>query len=193
MGSKGRKGKHFTDAVLHENPGGVGARNLRPPAIVVRALHRVPPPDTHMHPGQRPSRRDWVAAITLGAALGLVVLGVGSRVGMRVVALNEGQSPGFTFEGTMTVVFLGACAGAAAGAIFALARAVSPTRQWVQSLIFWGATLALMLRGLNPVTPFKAALFLPLMAVHGVLLHVLWRRRRGREDPHAAPLLHGER
>ena len=127
--------------------------------------------------GQRPNRRDWVAAIGLGALLGLVFLGAGGRAGMRVVAANQGQAPAVTVEGTITVVMLGAVAGAAAGAIFALARALSPTRRWAQFLIFWGATLALMLRGLHPVTPFKALVFLPLMGIHGALLHLLWRRR----------------
>jgi len=88
------------------------------------------------------------------------------------------------------VTLLGGCAGAAAGAIFVLARAIFPAWASVQHLLFWGATLALMLRGLHPVTPFKAAVFLPLLGVHGVLLHVLWRRTRDRSDSRAAPLLH---
>jgi hypothetical protein len=45
-------------------------------------------------------------------------------------------------------------------------------------LFFWGATVAIMLRGLHPVTPFRALVFLPLLLAHGVLLHAYWRRAR---------------
>ena len=131
-----------------------------------------------METRQRPSRRDWVAAIVAGTLIGLVIFGVGSRIGMRVIALDSGQLGSFSFEGSLTVVLLGGCAGAAAGAIFALSRALFPSRAWARHLLFWGATSALMLRGLNPVTWFRVAVFMPLLAVHGVLLYAYWRRWR---------------
>ena len=56
-----------------------------------------------MLPGQRPNRRDWIAAILTGAVLGLAFLGVGARIGMRVVALQSGQPGAFTPEGSIAV------------------------------------------------------------------------------------------
>jgi len=131
-----------------------------------------------MFPGERPSRRDWMAAIIAGAVLGLVFLGVGARIGMRMAATEAGQAGAFTIEGSLAVVLLGGCAGAVVGAIFAVSRTIFPTNAWARFLFFWGATVAIMLRGLNPVTPFRLIVFMPLLLVHGVLLHVYWRRTR---------------
>ncbi len=50
--------------------------------------------------------RDWVAALLLGAGVGLPLLGIGSRIGMRFIALESGQTPGFSIGGSLTVVFL---------------------------------------------------------------------------------------
>ena len=125
---------------------------------------------------QRPNRRDWIVAILTGAGLGLVFLGIGSRIGMRVVAVQAGQPGTFTLEGSIAVTLLGASAGAAVGAVFALSRALFPSLAWARFVFFWGVTVAIMLRGLNPVTPFKALVFLPLLVVHGVMLQLLANR-----------------
>ena len=129
-----------------------------------------------MHSLNRPTRRDWLAGLAAGASLGFVFLGVGARAGMRLVALSAGQSPAFSIEGSIAVSLMGAATGALVAAIFLLARTAFPNRRWIRGALFWAICAALVLRGLHPVTALNAAIFLPLFAVHGALLHVFWCR-----------------
>jgi len=129
-----------------------------------------------MHSLHRPDRRDWLTGLTAGAGLGFVFLGVGARVGMRVIALSSGQAPTFTIEGSIAVSLLGALTGALIAAVFLLARTTLPTRRWVRGALFWAVCGALALRGLRPITALNAGIFLPLFLAHGVLLHTFWCR-----------------
>ena len=129
-----------------------------------------------MHGAHRPRRRDWLAGLAAGAALGLIVLGAGGRAGMRIIALAAGQPPAFTIEGTIAVVLLGGAAGAAVAVIFLLVRVMLPGRRWLRGTLFWLIVAAIALRGLRPVGALNASVFLPLFLVHGVTLHVLWCR-----------------
>jgi hypothetical protein len=136
-----------------------------------------------MHTPHRPGRRDWLAGLGAGAALGFVILGVGARAGMRLVALASGQAPTFTVEGSIAVGLLGALTGALVATIFLLLRTTFPTRRWTRGAIFWAMCGALALRGLRPVTLLNAGIFLPLFVLHGALLHTFWCRvhlTRGR-------------
>ncbi len=108
--------------------------------------------------------------------LGFVLLGVGSRAGMRVIAVASGQPPGFTIEGSITVVMLGTLTGAAVAAIFLLARVLFPARRWARATLFWLVCLGLTLRGLRPVGVLNVSVFLPLLLLHGALLHAYWCR-----------------
>ena len=129
-----------------------------------------------MHPLHRPDRRDWLAGLAAGASLGFVFLGIGARVGMRVIARSSGQAPIFTIEGSIAVSLLGALTGALIATIFLLVRTALPTRRWVRGALFWAVCGALALRGLSPVTVLNAGIFLPLFLVHGILLHTFWCR-----------------
>ena len=46
-----------------------------------------------------------------GALLGVVILGIGGRLLMRVIAHMEGRIPVFTPQGSLNVVFMGTIAG----------------------------------------------------------------------------------
>ena len=59
----------------------------------------------------RPDRRDWLVGLFAATVLGLILPGVGGRIGMRVIAVASGQATGFSLGGSATVVFLGASAG----------------------------------------------------------------------------------
>jgi hypothetical protein len=136
-----------------------------------------------MHTTHRPSRRDWITAVAAGAALGFVFLGVAARAGMRLIALDIGQAPTFTVEGSIAVSLLGALTGALVGVIFMLVRTALPTRRWLRAAIFWTVCLALALRGLRPLSVLNASIFVPLFVLHGALLHTYWCRihlARGR-------------
>jgi hypothetical protein len=129
-----------------------------------------------MHTAQRPRRRDWLTGLTAGALLGFLILGLGARAGMRVVALASGQAPSFTIEGSLAVGLLGALTGAVIAALFLALRAALPGRRWLRGALFWTICGALALRGLRPVSLLNAGIFLPLFLLHGVLLHTFWCR-----------------
>jgi hypothetical protein len=123
---------------------------------------------------RRPNGSDWGVGILVGAALGLVLLGIGGRAGMRVIAVATGQTPSLSFEGSLTVTALGAVSGAAVAVIFLLARTLFPQRRVLRVASFWLLVAAIVFRGLDPVTPLTAAVFMPLFLVHGSLLFAYW-------------------
>src|SRR5919197_105095 len=110
----------------------------------------------------RPRGRDWLAGLAAGAVLGLVLLGIGGRIGMRLVAMHGGQPGIFTIDGSVVVSLLGAVAGAVVAVIFLLARAVSPRHSWLRGVAFWTICLAIVLRGIRPLSVFNVVIFLPL-------------------------------
>lgn len=124
----------------------------------------------------RITRRDWLAALLAGAVLGAAFLGAGARVGMRVIAVANGQSPLFTFGGTVAVTLLGAACGAVAATIFMLGRIWFPRRRWLRVSFFTAVVAFLVVRGLHPVSALNLAVFAPLFITHGALLHAYWCR-----------------
>lgn len=78
--------------------------------------------------------RDLVA----GAVLGALVLGLGGRIVMRLLALAVGRGPAFSLGGTTEVVAYGAIVGVISAALFAMARAILPRRWPIQGLILAG-------------------------------------------------------
>lgn len=129
---------------------------------------------------RRPRGSDWIAGLVAGGVLGMLFLGVGGRLGMRVIALAQGQTPSMTFEGSLTVVLLGAAAGIAVGAIFLVSRTLVPTRRAPRVAFFWMVVGAIVLRGVKPLSVLNVAVFLPLFIIHGALLFRYWCRFRMR-------------
>ena len=129
-----------------------------------------------MNVTQRPNGRDWIVGLIAGTALGAIFLGAGGRAGMRLIALAQGAAGSFTVEGTLTVVGLGAVSGAIIALIFLVARVLFPSRRVPRVLFFWAVTLAIVLRGLNPLTVLNLAIFVPLFLAHGSLLNLYWCR-----------------
>lgn len=125
----------------------------------------------------RVSLAPWLRGAILGALLGTVFLGIGGRVAMRGVAMAQGAATGFSLGGSLTVVFLGAAAGLAAGLIYVASLKLVRNRVWWARSLFRLAVLAITLRGLRPLDALKLALFLPLFAIFGVVFDRLWVRR----------------
>src|SRR2546423_11168778 len=74
--------------------------------------------------------------LTRGALVGLVVLGIGGRILMRVVAHVEHRPLFvFTIEGTLTVVFAGAVFGLFAGFVYYLTRRFI-RESWLRTVLF---------------------------------------------------------
>jgi hypothetical protein len=126
---------------------------------------------------------DLLYGTMLGAAIGVIVLGVGGRIAMRAVALIENTPTGFSLGGTGTVVFLGAVSGAAGGLLYAALLHIIPRQVWLRLLVFALLLLLITLRGLNPVDAVRAGLFIPLVALFAAALHLGWHRARGWRSP----------
>lgn len=131
-------------------------------------------------PDQSPVKTQWprtLATVIYGAALGTLILGVGGRLAMRVIAMATSGTTGFSFGGTLTVVFLGAASGAMAGAVLSVTRVMLPRWPAAQTITFWLLLAAMTLRGLRPLDTLRVALFLPLVLLLGILLQIVTRER----------------
>lgn len=132
------------------------------------------------------ARSPWVFDPLMGMALGLPILGIGSRIAMRIIAHATNVAPGFSLGGTMTVVSLGVVSGAAGGLIYAVLFRVLRDRATLRAVIFGVILVLLTLRGASPFTPLTLSLFLPLTLLYGALLHFVHRLRfpgNGRNEP----------
>lgn len=109
--------------------------------------------------------------------LGLVVLGIGGRVLMRVAAHMEGRAPAFTIDGTVAVIFYGTVAGAFAGIIYyVLARFVAnDLGRTAAFLIICGLV---SWRGVHGLLPVQQAMFMALALAYLVIVDLLGRRAR---------------
>lgn len=125
----------------------------------------------------------------LGAGVGLFVLGVGGRIVMRMIALRTGAVPSFTLGGTLSIVAMGAAAGALGALLHLLARAiarrVADGSTVVRLLVFFALLALVTLRGLHGSPPASAALFWPLVPIFGATLdRVLGRFADASRDVH---------
>ena len=103
--------------------------------------------------------RNWLIR---GALVGCVVLGVGGRLLMRVIAHME-HRPLFvlTFEGTLTVVFAGTVAGLFAGLIYYLVRRfLRPP--WQRTAVFVVICELVTWRGVHGLLPVPQLMFMAL-------------------------------
>jgi hypothetical protein len=120
-----------------------------------------------------------------GTLLGFVILGIGGRLLMRVIAHMEGRAPVFTPEGTVAVVFYGTVAGAFSGLIYHLLRRFVH-KPWIRSAAFIAICELVSWRGVSGLLPVPKVMFMGLALVYLVIVDVLGRRsgqaRANRED-----------
>jgi hypothetical protein len=109
--------------------------------------------------------------------LGLVVLGVGGRLLMRVVAHMEGRAPVFTPEGSVAVALYGGVAGAFSGLVYyILGRFIN--KPWLRTAAFIVICGLVSFRGVSGLLPIPQAMFVALALVYLVAVDVLGRRAR---------------
>jgi hypothetical protein len=121
-----------------------------------------------------------------GTVLGLLILGIGGRVLMRVIAHMEGRVPVFT-EGTITVVFAGTVAGAMAGLIYYLLRRFL-RKPWVRTAAFITICELISWRGVSGLLPLPQLMFMALALLYLVIMDLLGRRSQpARTDVQAGP------
>ena len=129
-----------------------------------------------------PRARAALSTLLWGAVIGVVVLGVGGRIAMRVIAESSTGSGSFSLGGTLTVMAMGTLSGVAGAAFLLAAR--TAVRRWppLPTLCFHALLVLVALRGLRPLDPQRLLLFVPLVTAFGALLQ--WRTWRYR---HVAP------
>jgi hypothetical protein len=110
-----------------------------------------------------------------GTLLGLIILGIGGRLLMRVIAHMEGRNPVFTFPGSVTVVFAGTVAGALAGLIYYLLRRFV-RNSWIPTGAFIAICELISWRGVSGLLPLPQAMFMSLALVYLVIVDLLGRR-----------------
>lgn len=109
-----------------------------------------------------------------GAVLGLLILGIGGRLLMRVIAHMEGRVPAFTLPGSLTVVFAGTVAGAFAGLIYYLLRRFV-SDPWLRTGAFVVICELISWRGVHGLLPLPQAMFMTLALVYLVIVDALGR------------------
>ena len=118
-----------------------------------------------------------------GTLIGLVILGIGGRLIMRVVAHMEGRVPVFTPEGTVAVVFYGTVAGAFSGLIYYLLRRFVH-KPWIRTIAFIAICELISWRGVSGLLPVPKAMFMGLALAFLVVVDFLGRRsRQARANP----------
>jgi hypothetical protein len=110
-----------------------------------------------------------------GTLLGLIILGIGGRVLMRVAAHMEGRVPVFTPEGSIAVVFYGTVAGFFSGLIYYLLRRFVH-KPWVRTVAFILICELVSWRGVSGLLPVPQAMFMTLALVYLVFVDFLGRR-----------------
>jgi hypothetical protein len=111
-----------------------------------------------------------------GAVAGLIVLGIGGRLLMRVIAHREHRPEMvFTVPGTVTVLFAGTVAGLAAGLIYYLLRRFvhSSGRQTAVFILVCGL---IAWRGVHGVLLVPQLMFMGLALVFLVIMIAMGRR-----------------
>ena len=107
-----------------------------------------------------------------GAAIGLVVLGVGGRIIMRVIAHWEKRVPVLTPSGTFTVVMMGALAGLAGGVVHGLLRRFIP-RTPIRVALFVVICVAFTYRAVNELLPRPRLMFVALTLAYVAVLELV--------------------
>ncbi len=81
----------------------------------------------------------YIRAAGIGASAGLVaglLWGIGLRLAMRIMALLGGQSPEFSFEGTLLILLVGTFIGIPTGLLFVAIRKYLPGSGRWKGLLF---------------------------------------------------------
>jgi len=114
--------------------------------------------------------------LTRGALVGLVILGIGARLLMRVVAHMEHRPVFvFTIEGTLTVVLAGATAGLFAAFIYYLARRFI-SQPWPRTILFVAVCELVAWRGVHGLLPVPQLMFMALALVYLAIIDTMGRR-----------------
>ena len=111
-------------------------------------------------------------SLLAGAVAGAVLLGGGTRIAMRGVALIEGRVPTWTLTGTLQVMLYGALFGLGFALLWLLVRRRLPGNRFARGLLFGALTAVLASPGLTPRRLSTFLLFTPWFLLYGVAMAV---------------------
>jgi hypothetical protein len=106
--------------------------------------------------------------LVAGALAGAVLLGLGTRVAMRGVALVEGRVSTWTLTGTLNVVGMGLVFGLLFALVWAVLGRRIPGNRLVRGLGFGALAAIIASPGLTPRRVSTFALFVPWFLAYGV-------------------------
>jgi hypothetical protein len=125
--------------------------------------------------------RSLVPSVLAGAVVGFIVLGIGGRVMMRIIAHWEGRVPVLT-SGTLTVLMMGTIAGVAAGIIHGvLLRFI--VRTPIRVAAFVAICVLFTLRGVSGLLPRPKLLFIGITLVYAIAVELVTQRRMRKPLP----------
>jgi hypothetical protein len=116
--------------------------------------------------------RSILPSVVVGAVVGLVVLGIGGRIMMRIIAHLEGRHPVLSPSGTFNVVMMGTIAGTAAGVIYGLLRRFVQNYP-VQIAAFFVFCVVFTLYGVKELLIRPKLLFVALTLVYCAMVAVV--------------------
>jgi hypothetical protein len=128
-------------------------------------------------------------ALGIGTGSGALLLGVGGRFAMRLIALAGGRPGSFSLRGTLTVVLAGAVAGLVGGVLFWAVQRYLPGHTLSRGAVFGILCLAIAAPGIRPPRALAFGAFAPFFLAYGVLVASAWARWSvvGREPPGRTP------
>lgn len=125
--------------------------------------------------------RSLLPSAVVGALVGFVVLGIGGRLMMRIIAHWEGRIPVFTPSGTFEIVMMGVIAGLAAGIVHGILQRLIP-RAWIEIVAFLVFCILFTLYGVKDILPRPKILFVAITLVYVILVEII-TRQRARKKP----------
>jgi len=118
--------------------------------------------------------RSLLPSTLAGALVGFVVLGIGGRVMMRIIAHWEGRVPVLT-SGTVTVLLMGTIAGIAAGIVHGLLlRFITPALVRVAAFLVFCVLFTLY--GVHDLLLRPKLLFIAIAVVYAILVEIVTKR-----------------
>ncbi len=118
--------------------------------------------------------RSLLPSILAGALVGFVVLGIGGRVMMRIIAHWEGRVPVLT-SGTVTGLLMGTIAGIAAGIVHGLLlRFITPALVRVAAFLVFCVLFTLY--GVHDLLLRPKLLFIAIAVVYAILVEIVTKR-----------------
>lgn len=100
--------------------------------------------------------KQLITGLVAGTLAGAVILGLGGRLVMRLIAIIGGVKTGASLSGTLEIIAFGSLVGAASGLGYTLVKIILP--RLPQSRWIKGILMGLLIYGILLLVPFESKL-----------------------------------